>query len=263
MISLAQLDAIIFDMDGVLWRGDDPQPGVPDIFPFLQEKNISYVFATNNSSKTPAMYVEKLGRIGVRANPDQIITSAIATAHYARETYPDAETVYIIGREGIIEAFAEQGFTQVFDEQADLAVAGFDPTLTYDKLRAACYQIQRGARFIGTNPDKSFPEPDGFAPGAGSILAALEAATDVSPKIVGKPYPPMFETALDILNTTADRTLMVGDRLETDIQGANSLGMYSVLLLSGISTQDDAERLNIKPDAVLENVSALLSSWQN
>lgn len=261
MLSFVSLQAVIFDMDGVIWRGDEAQPGVPQVFDYLTRQGLPFVFATNNSSKTPDMYVDKLAHFGIHTTPERIMTSAIATAHYVRRAYPQAKQAYIVGREGLIEALAAQGIHHT-DQQADVVVVGFDPTLTYDKLRAASYQIQGGAPFIGANPDKSFPEPGGFAPGAGSILAALEAATGQAPYIVGKPHPPMFEAALDILNTPAAHTLMVGDRLETDIQGAITVGLRSALVLGGISTRADIETGDIQPEAIFDHLADLLAHWQ-
>lgn len=263
MLDLKTIQAVVFDMDGVLWRGNDPLPGIPDIFPFLQQESIKYAFATNNSSRTPQMYVEKLGKFGIPAEVSQIVTSSTATAHYLGKTYSDKKNVYVIGQIGLITALEGQGFT-VTKENVELVVAGYDFELTYEKLRLASHYIQDGAFFIGTNPDKSFPEPNGYvAPGAGSILAAIETATGLAPQIIGKPEPPMFKTALDFLGTPSTNTLMVGDRLETDIQGGLSVGMQTALVLSGISQRDDVEQSDTKPHAIYEDTADLLSQWQN
>lgn len=262
MLDFSQIEAIIFDMDGVLWRGSQTLPGVPEMFNFLCQQNVPFVFATNNSARTPQMYVEKLNKVGVEAAANQIVTSAIATALYLRQRYPDMRKAYVVGKEGLVEALSQQQFEIVDEVQADLVAVGYDPGLTYAKLRQASYHIQGGALLVGTNPDVSFPEPDGFAPGAGSIIAAIEAATGVEPLIVGKPHPPMFEAALEILNCPAAATLMVGDRLETDIAGANRVGLKSALVLTGVSTR---EMMNgaVRPDGIYEDLVALQADWQN
>ncbi len=262
MLDFTTLQAVVFDMDGVLWRGDEPLPGIPQIFEFLQTQQIKYAFATNNSSRTREMYVEKLEKFGIPAEVEQIVTSSTATAHYLRKTFPDMKNVYAVGQIGLIEALKSHDFV-LADADVNLVVAGYDFELTYEKLRQASHHIQDGALFIGTNPDKSFPEPGGYvAPGAGSILAAIETATGLAPQIIGKPEPPMFRTALDVLGTEPAQTLMVGDRLETDIQGGLTVGMQTALVLSGISQPDDIEKTGIQPQYMFNDVADLLAQWQ-
>lgn len=256
------IQAVVFDMDGVIWRGDVALPGVPAMFDFLGERDVPYVFATNNASKSPDMYVEKLGGFGVATERRQIITSAVATSRYLRQRYPEFKTVFVVGTQALIEAMTEQGFAHMEDQTADLVVAGHDPTLTYAKLRTASYHIQGGALFVGTNPDKTFPEPEGYAPGAGSVLAALETATGQTPLIIGKPHPPMFEAALQLLGTSASNTLMIGDRLETDIVGANQMDMLTALVLSGISKRADIGSSDIEPTMIFDDLADLLAQWQ-
>ncbi|MCI0710017.1 MAG: HAD-IIA family hydrolase [Chloroflexi bacterium] len=262
MLNFETIQSVIFDMDGVLWRGNEPLPGIPEIFDFLDSRTIGYAFATNNSSRTQQMYIEKLAGFGVKATSDQIVTSAVATAIYCHNEFPDAKRVYIIGGEGMVEAFQQNGFEIVDAEQADLVAVGIDRNLTYQKLHRASYQIQGGAVLVGSNPDVTFPEPHGFAPGAGSILAAIEAATGVKPIIVGKPYTPMFEAAVQVLGTRPEHTLMIGDRLETDIVGAAQADLKSILVLTGVSSEADVAHLTIKPDAIYENLMVLLEAWQ-
>lgn len=262
MLNFETIQSVIFDMDGVLWRGNEPLPAVPDIFDFLDSRAIRCAFATNNSSRTQQMYVEKLGLLGVEATPAQIVTSAVATAIYCRDEFPDAKRVYIIGGDGLIEAFQQHGFTIVDAEQADLVAVGIDRNLTYQKLHRASYQIQGGALLVGSNLDVTFPEPHGFAPGAGSILAAIEAATGIQPIIVGKPFTPMFEAAAQVLGNRPEHTLMIGDRLETDIAGAVQAGLKSILVLTGVSSEADVAHSTVKPDAIYENLTALMEAWQ-
>lgn len=262
MLDLTTIQAIVFDMDGVLWRGNEPLPGIPEVFEFLNAQQIKYAFATNNSSRTPQMYVEKLGKFDIPAEIEQIVTSSTATAHYLRKTFPDMKNVYAVGQIGMITALEAHDFV-ITDQNVELVVAGYDFELTYEKLRQASHHIQDGALFIGTNPDKSFPEPGGYvAPGAGSILAAIETAVGLAPQIIGKPEPPMFKTALDILGAAPAQTLMVGDRLETDIQGGLTVNMQTALVLSGISQAVDIEASGIKPHGVFNDVADLLAQWQ-
>lgn len=259
---LQSIRGIIADMDGVVWRDDEAMPGAAEFFQHLNGR-IAYVFATNNSSRTVEHYVEKLNRIGIPAKPEQVISSAVATAAFLAEKYPRGSRVFVIGQEGLRTALEEQGFVLVDTQepQAALVVCGTDRTFNYDKLKLAMRHILGGAVFIGTNSDKTFPVPDGLAPGAGSLLAAVEAASGVTPQIIGKPDRPMYDIALERLKTPPQQTLMIGDRLETDIEGALKLGMPTALVLTGVSTRADVAASPHQPDFVVENLSELLSAF--
>jgi 4-nitrophenyl phosphatase len=152
------------------------------------------------------------------------------------------------------------GFSLVAAD-ADVVVVGLDPDLTYQKLAQAMQLIRGGARFIGTNGDRTFPLPDRLVPGAGSILAALQACTDQKPLIIGKPEKPMFEIALDRLGTPAGRTLMVGDRLDTDILGGQQAGLRTALLLTGVTTPEALATGSVRPDCVFDDLKALHAAW--
>jgi 4-nitrophenyl phosphatase len=252
---------IILDMDGVLWRGDESLPGMVDFLSMLRGRGLPFVLATNNSSKTPADYVAKLERMGVPGITErQIVTSGMATATYLRERSPQGTRIHVIGGNGLRQAMLDAGFV-LADTDVEFVVVGLDPTLTYDTLKRGALLIRQGATFIGTNGDRTFPSPEGLVPGAGSILAALETATDREPVIIGKPYEPMFRAALQILGTQPEDTLMIGDRLNTDIAGAVYLGLPTVLMLSGVTQYRDLENGDIQPDWVYDNLAALLADW--
>ena len=253
--------AVVLDMDGVLWRGREPLPGVPEFFAFLQSQALPYALATNNSTTSVEAYVTRLAEVGVPATPEQIITSAVATAAYVRRHYPPDTPVYIVGESGLHQALSDDGF-HVDPDAARLVIAGLDRQLTYDKIRIAAARIRAGADFIGTNPDRTFPMPEGLIPGAGTVLAAIEAATDVRPLVIGKPEPPMFAVAADRLGATPDTTLMIGDRLDTDILGAQRAGLRTALVLTGITTADEARTSDIQADAVFEGLPDLHAAWQ-
>lgn len=265
-MNYAKIDAAILDMDGVLWRGDNPLPAMNDMFAWLQETSLPFALATNNSTKTPADYVTKLARLGVTGVPEAaIITSATATAAYMQGHYAPGTRVFVVGEQGLIDILNEAGFDtgDSDDDPPSVVVAGLDRGLNYAKLRRATLLIRGGADFIGTNPDRTFPNPEGQVPGAGSMLAAIEAATDVTPLVIGKPNAPMFRTALDHLGTPAERTLMIGDRLNTDIEGAKAVGMPSVLLFTGVTTQADLSAADgaTWPDVAYEGLPELLQAW--
>jgi 4-nitrophenyl phosphatase len=256
--------ALILDMDGVLWRNDDPIGNLPAIFGEIERRNYQVILATNNATRTPVQYVEKLKSFGVSIEPAKIVNSGQVAALYLNERFPQKGAVYIIGEEGLELALKESGFTPVTDRDEGhpviAVIASMDRSLTYEKLRQATLLINAGVPFIGTNPDRSFPTPDGLVPGAGSVLAALEAATGCAPVIMGKPQPEMYRAALKILGTSPTETLVVGDRLETDIAGAQKLNCLTALVLSGVTTLEAARAWVPAPDLIAPDLTGLLQS---
>jgi 4-nitrophenyl phosphatase len=261
-IEFESIRAALLDMDGVLWRANTLLPGVAAFFAFLQQQQITFAFATNNSTNTVEAYVEKLAGYGIAASPHQIITSAVATADYMHHHYPTDTPLYIIGEQGIRQALADCGFNED-PEHAEVVVVGMDRDVTYAKMQVATLLIGHGATFIGTNGDRSFPIPEGIAPGSGSILAAIEAATDVTPTVIGKPETAMFDVALQRIGAAPEQTLMVGDRLETDILGAQRAGLKTALMLTGVTSPDLAASSEIQADGVFESLPTLIATWKN
>ena len=260
MQRLAHIRNLIIDMDGVLYRDNDPMPGLVEFFHFLQQRGVHYLLATNNSTRTPAQYVEKMASMGVQITPADLITSAQATAAYLREIAPPGTPVYAIGQAGLRAALQEAGFA-LEEGCAELVVAGMDVDLTYEKLKTATLLIRRGATFIGTNPDVTLPTPQGFAPGTGAILAAIQAATGVAPRVIGKPEPTMFQQAMARLGATPADTAALGDRLETDILAAQRTGVLSLLVLSGATDRALLAGSSIQPDLVFEDIADLQGNW--
>lgn len=255
------LRGLILDMDGVLWRDSEPIGNLSEIFTRLQNQGIHVILATNNATKTIADYLEKLAGFGVALRPEQILTSAIATACHLQSLHPEGGRVFVIGEKGLIQALQEHGFDPVFSGEPDsilAVVSGLDRTFTYARLKEGARLIRSGALFFGTNPDRTFPTPEGLVPGAGALLAALEAASGVSPIIIGKPKPTMYQQALDRLGTSPSETLVVGDRLDTDIMGGQNAGCKTALVLSGVSTAEMARAWTPPPDMIAASLSQLL-----
>ena len=266
----AGVRALIIDMDGVLWHGSRPVPGLKDFFRAVRKAGLPFILATNNASNTPRQYVSKLAGMGVEVDASQILTSGVATAFYLADSVsPQRTKIYIIGEEGLRQPLMEQGFTltgshkETSQWQADIVVVGKDETLTWDKLATATLNINAGARFIGTNADTTLPMELGISHGNGAILAALEAATHKKPTIIGKPEPILYQQAMDRLGVNPAETLAIGDRLETDILGAINAGMRSLLVLSGISSQEDVEKSDYKPDAIMADIQAVTQALVN
>ncbi len=259
-----QIKNLILDMDGVLWRGETPMPGLADFFKTLHKNNIKFVLATNNASKTPRQYVERLARFGVTVVEDQVFTSAEATGFYVQDKYDPGSAVFVVGDVGLQTAVQTRGFRLLTidevlaGETAAFIVAGFNRGITYDQLAAAAILIRKGADFIGSNPDLTFPSEYGPLPGAGATLAFLQAATGVEPTVIGKPGPLIFRMAMQKLGGTPQNTAMVGDRLETDIAGGKAAGIQTILVLSGISQQADLANANgLRPDFVFEDIQKI------
>jgi 4-nitrophenyl phosphatase len=253
----SKLRGLILDMDGVLWRGTAPLGDLPAIFKTIAASGLRVIMATNNASRSPQQYVEKLSALGVTVEPWQVINSGLATAHYLKERYPKGGNVFVVGEESLVEILKNSGFPPGKDPVA--VVAALDRGITYQKLTDATLLIRSGVPFIGTNPDISFPMPEGQAPGAGAILAALETATGVSPTIIGKPQPEMYKVALERLRTSPEATLVVGDRLETDILGAQRAGCPSGLVLSGVTSLEAARKWRPTPDLIADDLTQLLA----
>ncbi|MBA3871734.1 MAG: HAD-IIA family hydrolase [Anaerolineae bacterium] len=261
-MNFSDIKAVVSDMDGVLWRGDEPLPGMVTLFQMLRARNMPFVLATNNSMKAPSDYVAKLAKMGVPdVRAEQIVTSSTTTVSYMKANYPAGSPVHVLGGDGLRRLLIEGGF-KLDDTAPKAVVVGLDTNLTYDKLKRASFLIQAGANFIATNQDDSIPTPEGLAPGAGSIVAALKAASGKQPLVMGKPDAPMFEAALRLVGTAASQTLMIGDRLNTDITGAALLGFKTALVLTGVSTRADAEVNDIKPDAIYADLATLLQAWE-
>ncbi len=254
---------LILDMDGVLWRGETPMPGLVDFFATLRRLGIGFVLATNNATKTAAMYTAKLARFGVDVPPEQILTSAEATASHMAEQYPAGTDIYVVGDKGLHEAMIARGFRPITPQDvragktAAFVVVGFTPHATYDDLAMGSLLVHRGVRFIGTNPDPSYPSELGPLPGAGALIAVIQTATGIEPTLIGKPGPIVFREAVKRLGGDASGVAMVGDRLSTDIYGAKAAGLRAILVLTGISTRDDVALSAIKPDYVCADITAL------
>jgi 4-nitrophenyl phosphatase len=257
---LQPITHLIVDMDGVLWRGDEPMPGLREFFAFLCERSVGFILATNNASRLPEQYAAKLARFGVQVSPECILTSAQTAAAYLATIAPPGTRVYAIGEEGIRQALEQQGFL-LTGEEAAYVVVGWDRQLTWDKLATAALLIHAGAGFIGTNPDVNYPTERGPVPGNGAQLAALQATTGARPVVVGKPDPWMYQEALRRMGARPETAAVVGDRLDTDIIGGVQAGLTTILVLSGISTEADWAASPVKPDLVCADIGNLVHLW--
>ena len=255
----ADLRAWLIDMDGVLYRGVEPLPAAAELLAALRNGNHPYLLLTNNATMTPAQFVAKLARMHIEAPEEAIFTSSLATASWLGQHYPPPRRVLVIGGDGIRAALATSGYERITTaEEAEVVVVGLDQQARYEQLAEAALAIQADKPWIATNPDRSVPSERGDLPGAGALLALLTAATGRQPFVIGKPAAGMFELALARLNVRPDETVMLGDRLDTDIVGGHRAGLHTICVLTGVSTQADAEACDPRPDWIISDLTALL-----
>ena len=251
---LERFDSFLLDLDGVLYRGAEAIPGAAEGVRALREAG-RVVFMTNNATRTPEEVASFMTELGIEARAEEVVTSAIATAELMRDRA--GATAFVIGERGLREALGGVGI-EIMDgdpERVDLVVVGLDRSVDYARLKRAALLVQRGAKLIGSNPDRTFPAQDGLWPGAGALLAAVEAATDATPTIVGKPHAPLFETARS--RAGGGRPLVIGDRLDTDIAGAAALGWDSLLVLTGVTREEDLRDAGVLPTYVAPDLAAV------
>ncbi len=265
-MDLRKVRTLLADGDGVLWEGDTPMPGLNRFIDLLNERGIAWGLVTNNAMRPAEAYVDKLARFGVAATRQQIFSSATVAADYLREALPPGAPVYVLGEAGIRSAVEAAGFRLYADanEPAEVlaVVVGVDRALTYDKIRIAATLIKRGGEFIGTNPDPTYPTPNGLIPGAGTVIAAVATASGKQPKIIGKPSPTIFRLAMKELGGSPESTAMVGDRLDTDISGAMPLGIGTILVLSGVTSREEAAASAIRADLIFDSIAHLADEWE-
>jgi glycerol-1-phosphatase len=252
-LSGARYAGAVVDLDGVCYRGPQPVPGSREAIADLRVAGVGVVFATNNATRTPEQAAEKLNALGFEARPEQVVTSAVAAA----DMIAPGTRCMVVGAEGLRAALRARGCVLV-DDPADtqVVVTGLDTEITYDKLKRGTRALIAGARFIASNADGSYPDVDGISPGAGMIMAALEATSGVKAEVAGKPQPALFHSAASRL--PAGPLLMIGDRVETDIAGAAALGWDTALVLTGVTDADAAAHADPAPTWIAADLATLV-----
>lgn len=261
MILAQGFQRFVLDLDGVVWRGPEAIPGAPETIRALRDAGRRFAFVTNNSAHPPEIYAKKLARFGAGGDPEEVITSAHATARMLQSRYPDlrGRTVFLIGGSGLQQQVTDAGLHLLEGDQAagaNMVIVGLDTALTYEKLRLATLAIRAGALFVATNDDPTLPAEKGEWPGNGATIAALRASTGKDPLIAGKPETVMLELAKERVGGSP--ALVVGDRVSTDIAAAQAFGWPSALVLSGSTTVADLAAAPVWPDAVLRSLPDVL-----
>ncbi|HYN63619.1 MAG TPA: HAD-IIA family hydrolase [Candidatus Limnocylindrales bacterium] len=258
---------VIFDLDGVVYRGHEPIAGATGLVEALRAAGRQVRFATNNSMATRQAYLERLAAQGIATAADEIVTSTWATIQHLRAHEPGMRRLMALGAEGMLAELRGAGFETVraasaappdwygapLADRYDAVIAGLDPAIDYRSLGIAAAALRQGARFVATNADLRYPTPSGFVPGAGAIVAALRAASGVEPLVIGKPEPAMFRAILESAGVAAAETLVIGDNPDSDIRAAQRAGIPSLLVLTGIADARQAAGLQgeRRPDWVV------------
>lgn len=249
---------VIFDLDGVVYRGRQPVEGAAALTASLRRSGVLIRFATNNSMATRATYVQRLSEMGIETDLDEIVTSTSATIDHLHAHLPDLRRVLAVGAQGMLDELRAAGFEATAAADAvepgydggplpvayDAVVAGLDPDFDYRRLAAAGSALRAGARFLATNADLLYPTAAGFLPGAGSMIAALRAAGGEEPLIIGKPQPGIFQAILERAGVEPSQALVIGDNPDSDMVAAHRAGIDSILVLTGIADAAAAAALS-------------------
>ena len=244
-------------MDGVLVREENVIPGAERFIARLAELGRPFLVLTNNSIYTRRDLAARLRLSGLDVPEEAIWTSALATARFLEDQRPGG-TAYVIGEAGLTTALYQSGYT-LTERAPDYVVLGETRTYSFERITQAIRLIERGARFIATNPDPTGPSPDGPLPATGSVAALISRATGVAPYYVGKPNPLMMRSALNALEAHSETAAMVGDRMDTDIVAGLEAGMEAILVLTGISTLEAAERFPYRPSRIVDSIADLVA----
>lgn len=232
-------DVALLDLDGVVYVGDHEVPHASAAVGAAKAKGMRFAFVTNNAARTCAEVSAHLRDLGMAADPAEVVTSAHAAAGLLRERFGAGTKILVIGGDGLIAALRERDLAPIhsLDDRPEAVVQGFHPSVDWPMLAEGAYAVAKGLPWLATNADATLPTPRGEAPGNGSLIAAIRTATGSSPEVAGKPEAPIFHEAISRANAT--RPLVVGDRLDTDIAGANNANLDSLLVLTGVSTATD------------------------
>ncbi len=238
----------LIDLDGTIFRGNELIDGAKEFIDYLIKRNLAYLFITNNATYTMDMIVKKLNDLGIKAGTENILTSAMATAKYIKEKNNQVRC-YVIGEVGLVQALENENIV-VTDTNCDYVIIGLDREVTYDKLAKACLLVREGATFLITNKDAAIPTEAGLLPGNGSIAATVAFSTGVEPVCIGKPEKIIMEEAVKKLGIKNEELLMIGDNYHTDIQAGINAGIDTLMVLTGYSTTEDLQTVDVQPTYV-------------
>ena len=251
-----QYKGYLIDLDGTMYRGNEPIEAAAAFVDKLNKKDIPYLFLTNNSTSTPAAVSEKLNQMNIKSTPEHVFTSSLATAKYIKHKKVDAHC-FVVGETGLPDALEGEGLT-VSDENCDYVVVGLDRAITYEKLAKACLAVRKGAEFISTNSDIAIPTERGLLPGNGALTSVITVSTGKQPTFIGKPETIIMDEALNVLGLSKQETLMVGDNYHTDILAGIHSGVDTLMVFTGVTPYEDYPTLVEKPTYYVRNLQEWL-----
>ena len=250
--AVRDVELFVLDMDGTFYLGDKLIEGSLEFIRKVKETGRNFVFFTNNSSRIPSFYRQKLARMGCEVGEGEVMTSGDVTIAWLQANYP-GKKIYLVGTPLLEESFREGGINLV-NEDPDIVVIGFDTTLTYEKLERACTFIRNGAMFIATHLDINCPTEDGFIPDCGAMCALITKSTGVEPRYLGKPFAETADMVVRITGYKRENIAFVGDRLYTDVATGVKNGAKGFLVLTGEATMADVEVSEVKPTCIYESL---------
>jgi len=252
----------IFDMDGTIYLGNRVFPFAVDFIKKLRRLNKRILFFTNNASKSPSVYYDRLTKMGFEPIEGEVMTSGDVTIKFLK-TYRPGKSVYLVGTPELCNQFDMAGIER--SEEADIVVTSFDTTLTYEKLNIACRLVRRGAEYLSTHPDFNCPTEDGFIPDSGAIAAFVEASTGISPTYFGKPYPETVDMIGEVTGFDRSDMIIFGDRMYTDIALGRRNQVSAALVLTGETSREDVEKADVKdrPDYVFPSLAEVSELFNN
>lgn len=256
MTARKPIESWLTDMDGVLMHEGVPVPGADAFIKRLRDSGRPFLVLTNNSIYTPRDLAARLSRIGLDVPPENIWTSALATARFLDDQHPGG-TAYVIGEAGLTTALHDAGYV-LTDHQPDFVILGETRTYSFEALTKAIRLINAGSRFIATNPDNTGPSPEGALPATGSVAALITKATGKDPYFVGKPNPLMMRTGLNTIGAHSETSAMIGDRMDTDVLAGLEAGMQTFLVLTGLTEAGDVDRFPYRPTTVVNSIADLI-----
>lgn len=252
---LQEIDLFVLDMDGTFYLGDRILEGALAFLKTVEVAGKQYLFFTNNSSKSPEIYIKKLEKMNCHIDKSQIMTSGDVMIHYLQTNYP-GKRVYLVGTPALEESFSGAGICLTTDKP-DAVVIGFDTTLTYEKLEKACTFIRNGAVFLATHLDINCPTEDGFIPDCGAMCSCISTSTGCAPKYVGKPFSETVQMVLSRTGAKKEKTAFVGDRIYTDVATGVNNGAKGILVLTGETKLSDVANSQVRPDGIFDSLDEM------
>lgn len=258
---MKQYKGYLIDLDGTMYKGADEIDGAKQFIDYLNQHDIPHLYVTNNSTKVPEDVVKKLAGFGIEAKPEEVVTSALATAHYIKQENAQA-SIYVIGESGLRQALLNQGLTLIDDTHVDYVVVGLDTKVDYDKFSQGTLGVRNGAKFISTNQDISIPNERGFLPGNGAITSVITTSTKVQPTFIGKPQPIIMDMAMDVINLSKEEVAMVGDLYETDIMSGINAGIDTIHVQTGVTSKEELAEKDQQPTYTFKDLNEVIKDLE-